>query len=219
MARRFRRSKFSPDRGWIADGVKSNFAFTSGSINTVAVNLFQFSDINAEALSGAIAADKSDWFVKRVILDIYLSLGAVGGEINDTARLTEWGVGICNDVVGTDVANGNIRPISDEFFDACARVFQTWQMPVYLGGVVPYDGETLAVTNPSTASEWGVMAPFWGPSAKHLDIEVSNAGLRPDQSCELFISQVPGPGSYNWDASDSLNFNVMYKVLLQKRRV
>jgi len=181
--------------------------------------LFQFSDINAEALSGAIAADKSDWFVKRVILDIYLSLGAVGGQITDTARLTEWGVGICTDVVGTDVANANIRPISDEFFDSCARVFQTWQMPVYLGGVVPYDGETIAVTNPSTASEWGVMAPFWGPASAHLDIEVSNAGLRPDQSCELFISQVPGPGSYNWDASDSLNFNVMYKVLLQKRRV
>lgn len=219
MARRFRRKPFSPDRGWIVDGFKSSASNDGNAIMPVAINLFQFSDINSEALSGAIAQDKSDWFLKRLIVDVTLSFGSVGGTVTDTARLVEFGVAILNDENTNEIVGNRYRPISDEYYDLCARTLQTWEMPCYLFGSIPYDGDVLGVANPSTASDYSISAPFWGPARMTLDIDVSNAGLRPNQSCEMFICQVPGPGSFNWDASDTLNYNVMYKALLQKRRV
>lgn len=221
--RRFQRSKHSPDRGWVV----GTFTTSTGLIDPNAningsVTLFDFADIDAEALTGRIEQDKSDWFVKRVILDVYGAVSFDGVTPTDTARVYELGVGVMGNADVEEFGSQAWRVMSSEVYNLWARTFRTYTRPVYAGGLIGYTGDfniaTENVTSGGPVGGYSTTAPFWGPSSISDDFEVSNAGLRNNQSCVVLFSVGQAPASFIWDEGDNLYVAGTYRVLLQKRR-
>lgn len=222
MARRFHRSKTSPDRGWVV----GTFTALTGLIEAngnrnEAVTLFDFADIDAEALTGRIEQDKSDWFIKRVIIDCYASVSFDGVSPTDTARVYEVGIGVMPNANVEEFLDTNLRVMTGETFNLWARTFRTYTRPVYAGALIPYT-EQFAVAVPGSSggnpASYGVTAPFWGPANIQDDFDVSNAGLRNNQSCVLLFSVGQATAGYIWDEGDNLYLAGTYRILLQKRR-
>jgi len=227
MARRFQRSKTSPEMGWIVGEFRSSVAFPDGDPdnNTATDTLFDFADIDPEALTGRIEKDKSDWFIKRVILDWTGFPGMAGTAVYDCMRnyqIMLCTIGLENDI---ELANGNFGVFSPESYNLASRVMRTWQCRSYIplvnnlgigsgaigSVVVPHDEVTVA-------GGW-TMAPNFGSAAYHADFEVSNAGLRNNQACVIVKNQSRGPAAaYDWKEGDTLFLNMQYRILLQKRR-
>lgn len=229
--RRFYRRANKPDMGWIvgASGPTAmNYPAGDPDSNTAVIQLFDFADIDPEALTGRIEQDKSDWFVKRVILNIKAVCTCDGLATYDNTRFIEWGVGVMGVANATEVTQQNYPVFSPETYNLWARQFQTGVMPVYMPAVIPYavaeitNDVTIQVTSAasSTAAGWLMPAPFWGPAMQTHDFTVSNAGLRNNQGCYIVYSQVQeGPANgFNWDEGDVLSVDTHYQVLLQKRR-
>jgi len=221
--RRFQRSKHSPDRGWVVGTfTTSTGAIVPNSNINGSVTLFDFADIDAEALTGRIEQDKSDWFVKRVLLDIYAAVSFDETEPTDVARIYEIGMGIMGNADVEEFGEQNMRVITPEVFNYWARTFRTYTRPVYAGGLIGYTGDfNIATENVTTGGPVGgfsTTAPFWGPSSISDDFDVSNAGLRNNQSCVILFSVGQGPASFNWQEGDNLYVAGTYRILLQKRR-
>lgn len=220
--RRFQRSRFSPDRGWVVGQTRQSLAQTTGSGNDTAAwyEIFDFTDIDADALTGAIQQDKSDWFVRRCILDVFTSVSFANATANDTARLYQIGMGIMPDADSVNIPNTDPQVLSPAGYNNWARLFQTWVKPVYGAAVIPQVAASGALaTAVASPTAYSVTAPFWGPSGWHADFEVSNAGLRNEQSCGFHVSLTDGSSfNYDWDNGDALFININYRVLLQKRR-
>jgi len=223
MARRkFLRSKTQPDRGWVVGF--NNMSFIKGDTgpaNTIGT-LFDFADIDAEALTGRIEQDKSDWFIKRVILEAYAAFSTSETTPTDVARIWQMGVGVMSNDHANEFNDSNLRVYSGETYNLWARTFRTWSRPVYAGGLIGYTGDfniaTENVTSGGPTGGYSTTAPFWGESSVKEDFEVSNAGLRNNQSCLFLLSDSEGPASFDWDDGDVLYVTVNYRVLLQKRR-
>lgn len=228
MARRRRFHRTSPDRGWIVgqSGPGSITFDTTGDVKTRYFQLFDFADIDPEALTGRIEQDKSDWFVKRVLLNIALSCRLQGLDEGANVRWVEWAMGTASNENAEQMESSAGFPvIGPEVYNLWSRQFQSGVMPTYMQGVLPYrvdptEGNTVvAVSTTGEAAGWLPTAPFWGPAFKTYDFEVSNAGLRNNQSCGLAISMVQGPHpQYSWDEADVLDYTWWYQILVQKRR-
>jgi len=217
--------------GWIvgASGPTSLF-FPSGDpdSNTAVLNLFDFADIDPEALTGRIEQDKSDWFIKRVILHIKALATCDGLSSYDNTRFFEWAVGTMGVENANSLTADNYPVWSPETYNLWARLCQTGVMPAYQPAVVPYYLEEVSnttrigVASGASATSLGYLmpAPFWGPAMQTFDFTVSNAGLRNNQGFYLVYSQVnEGPATqFNWDEGDLLSVNTHYQVLMQKRR-
>lgn len=217
--------------GWIvgASGPTS-MSFPSGDpdSNTAVIQLFDFADIDPEALTGRIEQDKSDWFVKRVILTIKTICACDGLLSYDNTRFMEWGIGVMGNANATELSAQNFPVFSPETYNLWARQFQTGVMPAYMPAVIPYASAEITgdicvqvtTASSSIAAGFNMPAPFWGPSMQQHDFTVSNAGLRNNQGCYIVYSQVnEGPSTaFNWDEGDVLGVNTHYQVLLQKRR-
>lgn len=222
MARRkFHRSKFQPDRGWLIGFNNMTMVKGDGVSNTWGL-VFDFADIDAEALTGRIEQDKSDWFVKRVLLEAYAAFSTSETTPTDVARIWQFGMGIMNNDSVVEFDNDPLRVYSGETFNLMARTFRTWSRPVYAGGLIGYTGDfNIATENVTTGGPTGgysTTAPFWGESSIKDDFEVTSAGLRNNQSCVFLVSDSEGPASFDWDEGDVLYVTVNYRVLLQKRR-
>jgi len=229
MARRRRFHKTAPDRGWIV-GAFSNVLNMSNTepVTTQTYTMFDFADIDPEALTGRIEQDKSDWFVKRVILNLWLSASIDALDETGIVRTVEWAMG----TIGVENANAletDANPLfGSEAYNLWSRQFQSGVMPVYHPGVTPLvisnPSNTFAINsdrsdNPADFAGWQVNAPFWGPAQRAMDFTVSNAGLRNNQVCALaFTLRDDIPVLYGWDPADSLRFAAYYQVLVQKRR-
>lgn len=219
--RRLHTSKHSPDRGWIV----GTFTTSTGAIVPNAningsVTLFDFADVDAEALTGRIEQDKSDWFVKRVLLDLYPACSFAETEPTDTARVYEVGIGIMGNADVEEFGEQNFRVMSPEVFNYWARTFRTYTRPVYASALMPY-AESFAVQNYPTVDvpmSYGVMSCPWGNANISDDFEVTNAGLRNNQSCVLLFSIGQPPAGYIWNEGDNLYVAGTYRILLQKRR-
>lgn len=222
MARRkFQRSRFSPDRGWIVGQSRQSLAQAGGAGTDTAmwIEVFDFTDVDPDALVGTITQDKSDWFVRRCILDVFCSVSFANATANDTARLYQLGMGIMPDADSLNIPNQDPQVLSPIGYNNWARLFQTWVKPVYGAAVIPYTAGGDVSTEVGTPTAHSVTAPFWGPSGWHADFEVSNAGLRNEQSCGFHLSLTDGSSfNYDWDQGDVLFICLNYRILLQKRR-
>lgn len=213
--RKFYRSKHQPDRGWIVGF--NNMIFSPESFSAIGT-LFDFSDIDPEALTGRIEADKSDWFVRRVIAEVYAAVSFTNTTATDVARVWQLGLGVMPNANADEVTANAYRVLSGEAYNLWARMFQTWTRPVYAGGLIPYSENQILAAEPFPVNSYGVTAPFWGASAIYADIDVSNAGLRNNQAVVWMGSDSEGPGTYDWDPGDVLYLTMNWRVLVQKRR-
>lgn len=232
--RRFFRKTTSPDMGWIvgtAGPTNMNYPAGDPDANSALISLFDFADIDPEALTGRIEQDKSDWFIKRVILHIKAVAVCDGLATYDNTRFFEWGCGVMGNANADEVTTANYPVWSPETYNLWARQFQTGVMPAYMPAVVPYGvgnpanelgiaTTDAASTTANTPAGWLMPAPFWGPAMQTYDFTVSNAGLRNNQGFFVMYAQVQdGPSNgFNWDEGDQLLVNTHYQVLLQKRR-
>lgn len=228
--RRFARSKTTPDMGWIVGAYNTGVTWNGGQYTTGSDNLFDFADVDAEALTGRIEADKSDWFVKRVILDWCSAYATTETGPTDVARRWQFGIGIAFNNNIDDITANDYGIMSPEFYNLHSRLFRTFETSVYAGGLLPYAQEDatsnigLATVNLADAANlpagYSTTAPFWGPSGGHADFEVSNAGLRNNQSCHIAIALCDGPSAgFDWKEQETLYVRFTYRVLMQKRRV
>jgi len=232
--RRFHRS--APDRGWIVGqmGPTAMVPTNGADDSTRFFTLFDFADIDPESL-GRIDADKSDWFIKRVILDIGFRARLDGLNESDVVRFVQWGMGTIGVENGTELEGANsgagFPVIGAEAYNLWSRLFQTGVMPAYHLPVIPY-----AIGNPSNefgvaivqVSEndasgggdpagWTLTATPYGSALQHFDFTVSNAGLRNNQVCGLAFTLTRGP-LIAWEDGDACDVTVFYRVLMQKRR-
>lgn len=234
MARRKRRfHRTAPDRGWIVgtSNATINFPDSDPDSNTAYYTLFDFADIDPEALTGRIEQDKSDWFVKRVILNLAAQAVLGGTGEGDTHRFYEWAVGTIGTANAEELNNaggGEGYPIiGPEAYNLWSRQFQSGVNVCYHTSILPYASDEttgrlrLAVdsTDASLEAGWVLAAPFFGAAMKSYDFTVSNAGLRNNQECGIAITQCQGPlGATNWDGEDFLAIRWWYQILVQKRR-
>lgn len=221
--RRFNKSKTAPDMGWVVgEFATTTIEAVGGGNEAGVVALFDFADIDADALTGRIEQDKSDWFVKRVILDVYAAVSFEDTTPTDVARLWALGLGVVGNADADEIASNNYGVYSPEATNLYARTFRTYSRPVYAGGLIGYTGDfNIATENVTTGGPVGgysTTAPFWGDARVHDDFEVSNAGLRNNQSVIAHVSLLNGPASFDWDVGDALYVSGQYRVLMQKRR-
>jgi len=227
--RRWASKRSSPDMGWIVGASSVGLSFPAGDPDqaTAVVQLFDFADIDPEALTGRIEADKSDWFIKRVLLNLVGGCQLDGIDTGDWFRMASWGLTVSDANLAEVNAVQDNAIFGPEWYNTQARILQTGLLPVYMPGVLPYavvDGTSdvrVAVTSASgsEAAGWLGTAPFWGPSHQTHDISVSNAGLRNNQACCAYISTVSsGISGYGWKQGDVINVRFFYQVLMQKRR-
>lgn len=232
MARRFHGNRPKPDMGWIVGHTQLNFnRDASGDQNTNVVDLFDFADIDPEATTGRIEADKSDWFIKRAILQIFAVASLDGLQQSDTMRLFAWGCSVVGNQDATVVGSSDLQVFGPEWYNVQARILQTGMLPVYHPGFLPYgqgnpsnnqgvltvEGSEIPANGGSDPVGWGPLAPWWGPSHQVVDVPVSNAGLRNNQSCAFTASTVDFPG-WSWVDGDNLRIKIGYQFLMQKRK-
>jgi len=222
--RRFNRSKTAPDMGWVVGAADLSFAATAldvGSGGASVQFLFDFADVDADAITGRIEQDKSDWFVKRVIIDAYAAASFTNVTPTDTARLWAMGLGVIGVENANEIGADELSVYSAEATNLYARTFRTYSRPVYASALIGYTGDfNLATENVTSGgpSSYGVTSTPWGGAHVRDDFEVSNAGLRNNQACCIHVSMEPGPASYDWDTGDVLYIRYFYRVLMQKRR-
>jgi len=236
MARRRRFHRSAPDRGWIVGDNKLTASPDGGyDDQSFFFTLFDFADLDPEALTGRIEQDKSDWFVKRVILNLAVQSRCDGLDDADNRRWVEWSMGTASieNAEAMDTPVPGFAAFGPEAYNLWARQFQSGVLPAYHPGVMYY-----GVGNPS--NEFGIMtvngnevpgsggadpagsllmAPYWGPGQKEYDFTVSNAGLRNNQVCGILFTACRGlgPGA-DWAPNDQLDLRFWYQVLVQKRR-
>lgn len=218
MARRkryFRRTQ--PDRGWFVSS--NDLTFTVGGSFSVVnvVNVFDFEDITADDL---VTQDKSDWFIKRVIVDAY---PVVGRQTATSAPARIWGLGL--GTLQDDVAlSWDLSVLTtDQIFSADSmdrwrRTFRLYNKPVYATWNPATVSGQLAVDEAAATNQLYTADSPWGDSAVHDDFEVSNAGLVPDSGMYAVIGTAPGPSNYDWASGDTLTVQCYTRTLLQKRR-
>jgi len=229
MARRKRRfHATAPDRGWIVGAFSGTQGMSDTQpVTTTFLNLFDFADIDPEALTGRIEQDKSDWFVKRVILNIWVSAVLDSLAEDGVFRLVEWACGTIGNENAIAMDNDAVPVLGPEAYNLWSRQFQSGVLPAYHPGLTPLmvsqPANTFAInadrSDTDVAAGWALNGPFWGPAMKEYDFTVSNAGLRNNQVCGIAFSMRDDfPSVYGWDPADSLQFGVTYQVLVQKRR-
>lgn len=218
MARKWNRSRTAPDMGWIVGTF--GFSVTKSDEDEVTTEaLFDFADVDADALTGRIEQDKSDWFVKRVIMDVYAAVSFDNTTPTDTARLWSMAIGIAGNEDAATIAVQNYGVYSPEATNLYARTFRTYTRPVYASALIPYTNADFRIaTQTDVVNSYGVTSTPWGPAMIRDDFEVSNAGLRNNQSCIIQLAQTPGPAGFDWDNLDTLYVQGQYRVLMQKRR-
>lgn len=203
--------------GWFVGGDELQFTVDGSSpgLGSNVQAMFGFADIDSD--DALITQDKSDWFIKRVILDAYPVLTRAD-EISAPARIYSFAVGTI-----PPPGNATVVPGSDIFtataFDFWRRLFRSYSRPVYATTLVgTADNDTSVVTSAGPATSKTVADSPWGPSSIHDDFEVSNAGLVHNTSLVCAASVALGPSVYTWDENDILSVFVQWRVLLQKRR-
>lgn len=217
MARRRNRRwirKPKADMGWMVGSASMLLVHPGGGgPGTNGGQLFGFNDIDDDIL---IAQDKSDWFIKRLLIDFYPVIGRAS-LTTAPARIYQAAVGTMSDNDATFWINNEEVIYDGSTFDHWRRLFRSWTRPVYSTWQPSLNAASLRTTT-SSADANAVVSDPWGPSSIHEDMSVSNAGLVADSGVYFFLTTTPGPGSYDWTINDQLNGYLYFKCLLQKRR-
>lgn len=220
MAKRRRRGRFkrsSPDMGWWTSQEELNLTYAPGgalSFSTV----FDFDNIDSD--DALITQDKSDWFIKRVILDLYPVLGRPSSPTSGPARIYEAAVGTMDLSKAADLVNSPEEILAPDFYERWRRLFKTYTRPVYATYTPALSSGGLLVQTSGMPAEVNVADSPWGPSSIHDDFSVSNAGLSHESAMFVVVSttETPPSTSYDWISGDTLAASAYVRVLLQKRR-
>lgn len=224
MARRSRRrgrfKRHKPDMGWFVGGAVQQLTTSGGGAwNPVTDAIMSFDDINND--DPIIAQDKSDWFIKRVIIDAYPTLGRASTGTSAPTRLWELGIGTMDITESTALdATTNETIVDPDTYERWRRLFKTYSRPVYatltLG--LTSSGE-LVTADAGTINEVNVVDSPWGESSIHDDFTVSNAGLVHNSGVYLALTPSNNVSpNYEWLSGESLTVGYTYRILLQKRR-
>lgn len=230
MARRRRFRRISPDMGWYASPFLIDHANNGGIETTTMDELIAFPEIDGD--EGIITKDKSDWFIKRVIVEGYCTFVPSTTNLQGQAsarRIFDWS--LCTMMASSAAeAVQNRWPVSEpDFWDNARRVLRTGTTPCYNEGLQLVEqasaGSSGALITEQLGSETVPrthdISPWWGPAKIEFDIPVSSAGLVPDSSLYFGITTgdtvAPYPTRDAWDNTDSVYMRLMVRVLLQKR--
>lgn len=222
MAKRRRRGRFkrsSPDMGWWTS--QEVMAFTSNGTDVALdfTTVLDFQDIDSD--DSLITQDKSDWFIKRVLLDCYPVLGRPSSPTSGPARIWEFGIGTMEVTNAAHLIANTSEVLDPLFYERWRRLFKTYTRPVYAtwAPALSTNG-TLATQSDDTPTEVNVAGEPWGSASIHDDFSVSNAGLVDNSALYLVASTtlIPPSVSYDWAAGDTLSVSAYIRVLLQKRR-
>lgn len=228
MARRRRRGRFrrhKPDMGWWVS-THDVSVLSDGSAAIEMETVFSFDDINSDP--ALITQDKSDWFIKRVLVDVFPTLGRPTSATSGPARIYELALGT---MMSAQAAALVVTPdylLTADVYEQWRRLFRSYVKPVYATwepqseydtlsnnyGLLTLDGSSVVPAEATTSD-----SP-WGPSAIADDFTVSSAGLVEDSAMYLSVStsDVAPSARFEWNAGETLNIAAYVRVLLQKRR-
>lgn len=216
----FRRVK--PDMGWWVSNETLQATKPASGVGLDMSTVFDFDDINNDNV--LITQDKSDWFIKRVIIDAFPVLER-DAQNNGPARLFEFGIGTMEGARAGALITTPQAVLSPFFYEEWRRLFKSYAKPVYATWEPIVDPANLLLgTDEAPLSGAPIINTAdspWGLSAIHEDFTVSNAGLVSDSALYLAVSTSPlSPTSrYGWNTGDSVHVAANVRVLLQKRRV
>lgn len=223
MARRRRRRwrKVKPDMGWLIDTsvLQVNASNLGGgeAAGIAGTVVLSFDDIDSD--EALITQDKSDWFIKRVIVDAYPTLFRGSSATSPPTRLWEMGIGTMDASEFTEFVVGD-SVIDATTYERWRRLFKTYTRPVYATATYTIDANGDLVTQDGgTATENVVVDSPYGPSCVQDDFTVSNAGLVQNSNMYIVCSTSDIiSGSYHWIVGEQLYVGLTTRVLLQKRR-
>lgn len=215
--RSFRRIK--PDMGWWTS--QEEISFTSDGTEPALdfSTVLEFDDIDSD--DALITQDKSDWFIKRVLLDVYPVLGRPSSPTSGPARIWEFAVGTMQETDAAHIVSNPAEILDPGFYERWRRLFKTYTRPVYATWDPSlHNGKLLVDTATSMPAEVNIVDSPWGPASIHDDFSVSNAGLVDNSGLYVVASTTltPPSTSYDWAAGDTLSCSAYIRVLLQKRR-
>jgi len=231
------RSRTSPDRGWWVGhefpSVEIPSGATGGAVDLTTV--LTHDDITAEEV---VSQDKSDWFVKRVIIEAYPTLYVSETDKyleSSVARLWSLAIGVMDsEEAASWVVNGSSPGDiiqSPNGFERWARLFRSYNRPVYRTGVLkiirpdapPYTYDhrlrvETAAASSAAQDDVRIFGEPYGPAHVQDDFEVSNAGIRDRQALYVAVGPNLGPNPYFWTGGNRLEVAVNLRILLQQRR-
>lgn len=221
MARRRRKGRFkrtTPDMGWWVSDESLSFEKTGIPSALDFSTVFEFDDIDSD--DSLITQDKSDWFIKRVIVDVYPQL-LRNNPLGGPARIWQCAIGTMEFSNADFLTNSPLPILNAGFYERWRRLFKTYTRPVYTPWLPALSTNgTLATQSDDTPVAVADATTPFGPSSIHDDFSVSNAGLVDNSGLVIAITSTdtaPGPG-YFWQADDSMTAVAYVRVLLQKRR-
>lgn len=204
------------------------FSMVNGGVAaTLPVELIAFPEIDGD--EGIIAQDKSNWFIKRLIVAAHFGFVPDGAQgFFSTHRTFSWMFATAKASDAAEVASAGTMVNEPDGWDAMRRVIRTGKSPaynMYKPRIEFQAGSTQSALSTEAAGslsvpQWRSNDNLWGPSMFEFDLEVSNAGLVPDSSLYFFVSQTDqaGPVGNFWEDGDRLDGQMDIRVLLQKRR-
>lgn len=222
---RFLRNRVKPDMAWIVGEQGSQAIANADGEFFSAIQMFGFAQIDQD--DSLIAQDKSDWVIKRVILDLYASCNLDGLLVTDTMRLANYAL-VTADSARMAIDNDeDVQIMSDVFYNSVARTLRTDTAPAYHPHGLPVaqstpiaDAGVLSQSSNSAGIDalgYFPMFAQWGPACLRWDF-TTNCGLRENQGLYLCRSDAAAPGAYDWVEGDSHVATWAFRVLLQKRR-
>lgn len=239
MARRRNRfRRISPERGWLVGSDFSNFTVPENptipndppGLSQI-LPVFQFNEIDND--EGVIVAhDKSEWFVQRILLDVFFQLNTDGDpEGTLPPRIIEWALVTADNAELVDyitepgVTGQGGPPICDTNYDRYARILHTATGVVTLRRMhyrALAAGTIERVTTAGTTVNWGDFDVAWAEGRDKFCLDIDpKVALRPDQSCAIvFGGRTPSTvwASGGLEAGDNVFCQALWRILLQKRR-
>lgn len=212
----FRRIK--PDMGWYVVTVTTQAeAPTPIDDYTLPAAIFTFNDIDSDPPT--VSKDKSDWFVRRVLVDGFMDW--VGQSANTRqAAFAQFACCTADEREAINIEQANVAPISTTVYESVARVLHTEARLVYRSLPYVHDispvQDALVVTTAGSADRFG-----WKDQPRgnefHYDLK-TNFSLRESQAFYWLSGWDAGLGIYPWAADDTLSTASVWRFLLQKRR-
>lgn len=220
MARRrtrWRRNRQSPDMGWFISEDEVFLNPDGVSKSDAILELFRFDDIDSD--QAGIGKQKSDWFIKRVIVDVYSHFNAGGtwGQFAGCGFLA-YSMGT---MTGEEVDSVNIGlgdQMSADGYDQWSRLFRTWTRPTYRPSHFPVESTGALSAKPSGPQDYRASALWFGESYIRDDFQVSNAGLRPEDIVVMWVSTLDTFAARPYLDGDQVAIKMYARTLLQKRR-
>lgn len=201
---------------WAVGAVQVNLE--SGTTDGATTLMIDYVELDSDPVP-AVSKDKSDWFLKRMIIDGFPTFGGATNTPTSTARLWSWAVATMSYDAAQHVQDDELPVMDPSTWDIYRRLLQSGVNPVYATWTPALTSDDLhTVSGVATPGDFAVVDHPWGLARVHADFSISNAGLVDESGVYIHCSLEAGPGSYDWVAGETLSTRWIYRALLQKRR-